>query len=79
MPKDLEERVEIPGLAGDIEGLLEHVANAKVFDTRSETYIKNSPKLGYDCECYSCQCDGNCDCVCQSNCCDAGPCYGGTG
>jgi hypothetical protein len=21
-------------------------------------------------ECYDCQCDGGCDCVCQSNCCD---------
>lgn len=66
--------------------LVDLVKNAKVYDTRSGQYMdlkKNKidyfgTKTEYNCDCYTCQCDGGCDCVCQSNCCDAGPCYGGT-
>jgi len=77
----------------EIKRLASLVIGAKVYDTRNERYIelnrtplqrgwkreyKTEYKTEYNCDCYSCQCDGGCDCVCQSNCCDAGPCYDGT-
>jgi hypothetical protein len=55
--------------------LSEMVSNASIFDTINETFNSSEDKANFNCDCYTCQCDGGCDCVCQSNCCDAGPCY----
>jgi hypothetical protein len=56
--------------------LLAYLRGSRIFETRTEKYARLADKVDYSCDCYSCQCDGGCDCVCQSNCCDAGPCYG---
>lgn len=58
-------------------GLEELIANSKMLDTKTNSYdsLMKLGQVNYNCDCYTCQCDGGCDCVCQSNCCDAGPCY----
>ncbi|USN44986.1 MAG: hypothetical protein H6502_02890 [Candidatus Woesearchaeota archaeon] len=54
------------------------IRKAQLFDTTTEQFSSLGDVPNMNCDCYTCQCDGGCDCVCQSNCCDAGPCYGGT-
>lgn len=58
----------------------EKIVDAGTFNAVTESYNTMEKNANYNCDCYTCQCDGcdTCDCVCQSNCCDAGPCYGGT-
>ena len=53
------------------------IDGARVFDICGNEYIEIGEEPNYNCDCYTCQCDGGCDCVCQQSC-DAGPCYGGT-
>ncbi len=59
------------------KGIESLIAEAEIFDTRSERFEKLGYSLNLNCDCYTCQCDGGCDCVCQGSC-DSGPCYGGT-
>lgn len=50
------------------------ISGAMLYDLKGEAYIDLADSPNFNCDCYSCQCDGGCDCVCQQSC-DAGPCY----
>ena len=53
------------------------IEKSSIYNAVTEDYNNLENEGNYNCDCYTCQCDGGCDCVCQSNCCDAGPCYNG--
>lgn len=62
---------------GKTTGLQAMIADAQLFDVQRETFDALNMKTNYNCDCYTCQCDGpRCDCVCQQSC-DAGPCHSG--
>ena len=51
------------------------VEKAGILNIQEDKIVNVSSNANFTCECYACQCDGGCDCVCQQSC-DAGPCYG---